>query len=133
MSVSQAYHILFSAALIWFAVLLLAMLIRAIAGPRITDRILSINMIGTMVICCIAILSRLLDETYLVDVALIYAMISFISVLILAMIYIPNRQSRGKYAKDVRDEVRKERERRKEEYLEKAQPDSKTRREDMPE
>ncbi|MBQ8305941.1 MAG: sodium:proton antiporter [Blautia sp.] len=110
MSVSQAYHILFSAALIWFAVLLLAMLIRAIAGPRITDRILSINMIGTMVICCIAILSRLLQETWLVDVALIYAMISFISVLILAMIYIPNRKSRGKYAEEVRDEVRRERE-----------------------
>ena len=110
MSVSQAYQLLFSAALIWFAILLFAMLIRAIVGPRITDRILAINMIGTMVICCIAILSRLLGESYLVDVALIYAMISFISVLILAMIYIPNRQSRGRYAEDVREELQKEKE-----------------------
>ena len=83
MSIENAYRILFSAALIWFSILILAMLIRSIIGPRITDRLLAINMIGTMVICCIAILSRMLKESYLTDVALIYAMISFISVLIL--------------------------------------------------
>ena len=95
---------IFSAALIWFAILILAMLIRSILGPRITDRLLSINMIGTMVICCIAILSRMLGESFLVDVALIYAMISFISVLILATIYIPNRHQRkpGKDGAEVR-------------------------------
>ena len=91
MSIETAYQIFFSIALIWFSILIFAMLIRSIIGPRITDRILCINMIGTMVICCIAILSRMLSESCLIDVALIYAMISFISVLILATIYIPNR------------------------------------------
>ncbi len=109
MSIENAYRILFSAALIWFAVLILAMLIRSIIGPRITDRILAINMIGTMVISCIAILSRMLRESYLADVALIYAMISFISVLILATIYIPNRRTRARFGKEVRREVDKER------------------------
>ena len=89
MSIETAYQIFFSVALIWFALLILAMLIRSILGPRITDRLLCINMIQTMVICCITILSRMLNESYLTDVALIYAMISFISVLILAAIYIP--------------------------------------------
>ncbi len=48
MSIETAYQILFSFALIWLSVLILAMLIRSIHGPRITDRILSINMIGTL-------------------------------------------------------------------------------------
>ena len=48
------------------------MVIRSIIGPRSTDRILSVNMLGTMTICSIAILSVLLDEGYLADVALIY-------------------------------------------------------------
>lgn len=108
MSIERAYYLLYMSALIWFSLLIFAMLVRSIIGPRVTDRILSINMIGTMVICCIAILSRLLKESYLVDVALIYAMISFISVLILATIYIPNRQTRGKYAKNVKEELKKE-------------------------
>ena len=104
MSIENAYQILFSFALIWFSVLILAMLIRSIHGPRITDRILSINMIGTLVICCITILSRMLHESYLADVALIYAMISFISVLILAAIYIPNRVQHAEGAEQAGEE-----------------------------
>ena len=91
-------------------VLILAMLIRAIIGPEITDRLLSINMIGTMVICCIAILSRMLGESFLVDVALIYAMISFISVLILSTIYIPNQRKRSPFGKEAEKELKTEKE-----------------------
>ena len=94
MRVEAAYQILFSFALVWFSILILFLLIRSIIGPGITDRILCINMTGTMVICCITILSRIFRESYLADVALIYAMISFISVLILANVYIPFRHSR---------------------------------------
>ena len=114
MSIEAAYQMLFWGALIWFAILILAMLTRAILGPRITDRILSINMIGTMVICCIIILSRLLQESFLLDVALIYAMISFLSVLILANIYIPNRH-RDAFGKQVEEELSAEKEQLKKE------------------
>ncbi len=110
MSIDSAYQILFSGALIWFSFLILAMLIRAIIGPEITDRLLSINMIGTMVICCIAILSRMLGESFLVDVALIYAMISFISVLILSTIYIPNQRKRSPFGKEAEKELKTEKE-----------------------
>ena len=105
MKVETAYQILFSAALVWFSILILFLLIRSIIGPRITDRILCINMTGTMVICCITILSRVLKESYLADVALIYAMISFISVLILATVYIPNRNHRAKFGKQAEEEL----------------------------
>ena len=89
MDIKEAYQILYSGALIALIVLIGAMLVRAIKGPRITDRIMSINMIGTMVICAILILSQLLKETFLIDVALIYAMVSLVTVLMLAAMYIP--------------------------------------------
>ncbi|MCR4690883.1 MAG: sodium:proton antiporter [Lachnospiraceae bacterium] len=108
MSVEYAYHLLFMGVLIWFAALLAACLVRTVIGPRITDRVLSVNMIGTMVISCIVVLSVMLKESYLVDVALIYAMISFISVLILASVYLPSRKVRGRIRGSVEEETETE-------------------------
>ena len=88
MTVDLAYQYLFTGALTVMAVLIGIILIRSIIGPRIIDRILCINMIGTLVICTIAILSQMLDESYLTDIAIIYAMLSFLTVLILASVYI---------------------------------------------
>ncbi len=56
-------------------------------GPRLADRIVAINMIGTMTIVEIAILSLYMRESYLLDVCLIYAMISFLAVVVLTKIY----------------------------------------------
>ena len=97
MSVETAYQYLFLTALIVLGILMGLVLIRSIIGPRITDRILCINMIGTMVICSISVLYRMLDEGFLTDMALVYSMISFLSVMILATVYIPQRQKRGKF------------------------------------
>ena len=88
MTVETAYQYLYLGALIALGILMGFVLIRSIIGPRITDRILCINMIGTLVICSLAILSQRQSEGYLIDIALIYAMISFLSVLILARTYI---------------------------------------------
>ena len=63
-------------------------LVRAIRGPKLADRIMAVNMIGTMTIAMIAILSVLLDEPSLLDGALTYAVISFVAVIVLAKIYI---------------------------------------------
>lgn len=51
------------------------------------DRIVAVNMIGTMVMVIIAILALLLNEGYLVDICLIYAMISFLAVIVLTKVY----------------------------------------------
>lgn len=69
------------------AVLIVACLIRSVIGPRVTDRIVAVNSIGTMTIVIISVLSVLLEETYLLDVCLIYAMISFVAVIVLTKIY----------------------------------------------
>ena len=69
------------------AALIIVSIIRSVLGPRIADRIIAVNMTGTMIIMIIAILSVYLDENYLVDVCLIYAMISFLGVVVLCKVY----------------------------------------------
>ena len=59
-------------------------LIRAVLGPRFTDRIIAINMVNTMVVAIITLLSVYLQEEFLVDVALVYALLSFLMVAVLA-------------------------------------------------
>lgn len=85
---SQAYNTLFTAALLALGVLMIACLVRAILGPRIADRLVSINMTGTIAIMMIAILTVMLDEGYLLDIAIIYAMLSFLAVVVLVKIFI---------------------------------------------
>ena len=53
------------------AVMVFMCLIRAIKGPRIADRIVAINMMGTMTMVIIAILAVKMDEGYLVDICII--------------------------------------------------------------
>jgi multicomponent Na+:H+ antiporter subunit F len=69
------------------SILLILCLVRAIIGPKIADRIVSVNMMGTITIAIIAILTVLLDEGYLADICIIYAMISFLAVVVLTTIY----------------------------------------------
>ena len=82
------YHYIYIIFLIILALMLFPCLIRAIKGPRIADRLVSVNMMGTMVMVMIAILALLLDEGYLIDVCLVYAMISFLAVFVLTKVYI---------------------------------------------
>ena len=85
---NAAYETLFTIALSILGVLLFPCLLRAIRGPRIADRVVGINMIGTIIIMMIAVLSLMLEEGYLVDIAIIYAMLSFLAVVVLVKIYI---------------------------------------------
>ena len=84
---TEAYNLLFTVVLAVLGVLLFLCLLRAILGPRIADRVVGINMIGTIIILMIAILALMLGEGYLVDIAIIYAMLSVLAVVVLAKIY----------------------------------------------
>lgn len=83
-----AYRVVFVSALVFLAVMILFCLLRAVKGPRVADRIVAVNMMGTLVMVIIAILSLLLKEGYLVDICLIYAMISFLAVIVLTKVYL---------------------------------------------
>ena len=87
MMLANAYEMLFHSALVVLAVLTLLCLVRAIQGPRIADRIVSINMISTLTIAMIGILAIRQNQGYLVDVALIYALIGFLAVVVLCKVY----------------------------------------------
>ena len=83
----MVYHGFLLTCMIVIGALIIFCLIRAILGPRLTDRVVAINMIGTMTIVEIAILALYMRESYLFDVCLIYAMISFLAVVVLTKIY----------------------------------------------
>ncbi len=84
----MVYFYIYTTLLILLAIMLFACLIRAIRGPRVADRLVAVNMMGTMVMVMIAVLALLLQEGYLVDICLIYAMISFLAVVVISKVYI---------------------------------------------
>ena len=65
---TTAYEVVFTALPIILAIMVLICLIRAIKGPKIADRIVAINMMGTITMVIIAILAVKMDEGYLVDI-----------------------------------------------------------------
>ena len=87
MALVQQFEWVFHIILVILAVMLVLCLIRAVIGPRIADRLVSVNMMGTMIMCIIVILGVIMDEGYLADIALIYAMISFLAVVVLTKVY----------------------------------------------
>ena len=67
-----------TAVMILLALCMLAVLVRLIKGPRVTDRILAVNALTTLITGEICLLSRYLQVDYLIDVALIYALLGFV-------------------------------------------------------
>lgn len=88
------YGYLFIAVLLLLGVGILFALIRTVRGPRIADRIMGINMIGTMSLGAIAILAVYFRETWLLDVSLVYCILSFLAVVVLAQLFISRYQKK---------------------------------------
>lgn len=63
-------------------------LLRTIIGPTFFDRVLAVNNISTQVIMMICVLAVKQQEHYLVDVAMIYSMLGFVTVVILCKAYL---------------------------------------------
>lgn len=55
-------------------------LFRALRGPTIYDRILSVNVFGTKTVLAVALITYLTGHADLIDVALVYALINFIAI-----------------------------------------------------
>lgn len=56
-------------------------LVRALLGPSVYDRILALNMMGTKTVLLIAVSGFLMGRPDWLDLALLYALISFIGLL----------------------------------------------------
>lgn len=76
-------HFLLFGSAFFISVTLFFCLLRAVLGPRFTDRVIAVNMVGTKVIVLISLLALDIGEGYLVDICLVYAVISFLSVVVL--------------------------------------------------
>ncbi len=87
MDIQLAYQYMYLGILIFLAILVFAVFVRVMHGPLMADRVVGINTIGTLIIMMVCVLSMYLEESYLLDVALIYAMISFLAVVVLTKVY----------------------------------------------
>ncbi|HKZ72121.1 MAG TPA: cation:proton antiporter [Nitrospirota bacterium] len=54
-------------------------LYRGIKGPRVYDRVLAVNAIGTKTVVLIALIGYIFERPHFLDIALVYALINFIS------------------------------------------------------
>jgi multicomponent Na+:H+ antiporter subunit F len=66
------------ATLLAIFVSMILILVRALAGPSVCDRVLAVNMFGTKTVLIIAVGGYALGWTSYVDVALLYAMLNFV-------------------------------------------------------
>ncbi|HUF71860.1 MAG TPA: monovalent cation/H+ antiporter complex subunit F [Gammaproteobacteria bacterium] len=56
-------------------------LVRAIAGPTVYDRVLAVNMFGTKTVLLLAIMAFISGRLDVLDIAIAYALINFIGVI----------------------------------------------------
>ncbi|HEU4542106.1 MAG TPA: monovalent cation/H+ antiporter complex subunit F [Jiangellaceae bacterium] len=68
-----------TAAMVAILVTMVLALARAVVGRRLYDRILAINMFGTKTVLFIAVIGFLTGRPDFLDVALVYALINFVS------------------------------------------------------
>jgi multicomponent Na+:H+ antiporter subunit F len=71
---------LIAATLAIFVAMILA-IVRGIAGPTLYDRILAVNMFGTKTVLLISLLGFVMGRPEFLDIAILYALINFISVI----------------------------------------------------
>lgn len=72
---------MFSVISIIILVVMIIALIRAVIGPTLYDRILAVNVVGTKTVLLLSVLSAAEGRGDMVDIALVYALINFISVI----------------------------------------------------
>ena len=54
-------------------------LYRAIKGPKVYDRALAVNIIGTKTVILLALIGFIYERPHFLDIALVYALINFIA------------------------------------------------------
>ena len=98
------YNYLFTGLIVVLSILILLAIIKSIIGPKVADRIVSINMISTMVLMILCTLTVwFVNEGYLADVSLVYVLISFVAIIVLANVFV-NVNMRRKFKQEVKEE-----------------------------
>jgi multicomponent Na+:H+ antiporter subunit F len=77
------FSIFYTLAAVIFMISLLLILIRALRGPTTYDRILAVNVFGSNIVLAICLIAFLQEDLSYIDVALLYALVNFISTIAL--------------------------------------------------
>lgn len=76
----------------FFLLIILACLpfyfIRVVTGPTIWDRLHSLNLISVKILLFIILFASHLEASYLLDIAIVYALLGFISTLFTAIFFL---------------------------------------------
>ena len=94
------------AALSVLGILILFSLLYAVLGRRFTDKIVAANMIGTLGINMIVILAVLIGTDYILDIGLVFAMLSFLMVIVLCRIVQNHVLGRMRESKEIQPDRR---------------------------
>lgn len=94
--IEQAYFYLYTAVLLGLGAAAVVALIRSITGGNIIGRFIGVNMLTTITVIIVCVLALLFRESYLPDIAVIYALLSCIAVVLLSRIYINLYKKGGK-------------------------------------
>ena len=70
---------MFNAAEIVIVLAAILVLYRAFKGPRIYDRVLAVNVIGTKTVVLLALTGFAYERPHFLDIALVYALMNFIA------------------------------------------------------
>ena len=73
----------FYAALV-LVILMLVSLVRLYLGPSIADRVVAVDAVNTMTIAAMILLGVFYKQLIFIDVAIVYALLSFVSTLYIA-------------------------------------------------
>ncbi len=70
---------MFNAAATVIVLAAILVLYRAVKGPRIYDRVLAVNVIGTKTVILLALTGFIYERPDFLDIALVYALMNFIA------------------------------------------------------
>jgi len=67
-----------------FAVFMIVSILRIGLGPTVADRVVGLDTINTLIVASMIVLGAAFDQVVFIDVAIIYALLSFVGTLYVA-------------------------------------------------
>lgn len=94
---------MFATAALAILITMALVLARAVAGPSLFDRILAVNLVGTKTTLLIAVLGFLSGRPDFLDIALVYGLINFVSVVALLRLFRRSHRLEKPYGRVAKD------------------------------
>lgn len=79
MNLGEIISFLYDLGAVLVMLMIFMSLFRAIAGPTAPDRVAAISIIGTKTLVIITLIARVYGQVYFLDIAMVYALMSFIT------------------------------------------------------